>query len=46
MAAVMPASVRFVDLDAHVNDAAFTNAVLAIFDDWVAAGHIPAGTPA
>ncbi len=35
--------VRLVELDAHINDKAFTDQVLAIFDEWVAAGHIVAG---
>lgn len=43
MRSTMPASVRFEEVDAHINDAAFSDAVLRIFDEWVAAGHIPAG---
>jgi uncharacterized protein (UPF0261 family) len=39
----MPAGVRFEETDAHINDAAFSDAVLRIFDEWVAAGHIRAG---
>lgn len=38
----MPPSVRFEEIDAHINDAAFSDTVLRIFDDWVAAGHIRA----
>jgi len=37
------APVRLVELDAHINDAAFTDAVLEIFDDWVARGSIAPG---
>jgi uncharacterized protein (UPF0261 family) len=33
------------DLDLHINDRAFSDKALAIFDDWVAKGHIPAGKP-
>lgn len=32
--------VRLVELDAHINDAAFTDAVLQIFDAWIADGTI------
>jgi uncharacterized protein (UPF0261 family) len=39
----MPAGVRLEEIDAHINDAAFSDAVLRIFDEWVAAGHIRAG---
>ena len=38
-----PANVRLVELDAHINDAAFSDAVLAAFDAWVAAGVVPPG---
>jgi len=31
------------DLDAHINDAAFVDAVLSVFDRWVEQGHIPRG---
>jgi uncharacterized protein (UPF0261 family) len=37
----MPSHVRLEVLDAHINDDAFTDRVLAIFDEWVEAGHIP-----
>lgn len=40
----LPPSVRLVELDTHINDAAFSDAVLAIFDEWVAAGYIPRGS--
>ncbi|MEO8807244.1 MAG: Tm-1-like ATP-binding domain-containing protein [Burkholderiaceae bacterium] len=36
-----PPNVHRVDLDAHINDPAFTAAALAVFDRWVAEGHIP-----
>ena len=35
-----PTNVTLVELDAHINDAAFTAAVLRQFDDWVAAGIV------
>ncbi len=38
--------VERVELDAHVNDPAFADAVLAILDRWVAAGRVAPGTPA
>lgn len=31
------------DLDVHINDDAFVDQALAIFDRWVSAGHVPAG---
>lgn len=40
------APVELVELDAHINDAAFTDAALAVFDRWVAAGLIPTGAEA
>lgn len=33
-----PPNVQLVDLDAHINDASFHDAALAVFDGWVAAG--------
>lgn len=41
--AVCPPNVTLVELDAHINDTAFSDAVLAAFDAWVAAGVVPAG---
>lgn len=38
--------IEVLELDGHINDASFTDAVLATFDDWVKAGIIPPGTPA
>ncbi|MDZ4392202.1 Tm-1-like ATP-binding domain-containing protein [Cypionkella sp.] len=40
MRAVCPANVELVELDAHINDPAFSDAVLAQFDEWVAAGIV------
>lgn len=42
----LPATVQRVDLDAHINDAAFHEAALRVFDAWVARGLIPRGVPA
>jgi uncharacterized protein (UPF0261 family) len=35
-----PENVRLLELDTHINDAPFTEAVLALFDAWVAEGVI------
>ena len=32
---------RLIELDAHINDAAFADAVLAVLDDWIALGVVP-----
>ena len=40
--AACPANVTLVELDAHINDAAFAEAVLAVFDDWCARGIVKA----
>lgn len=37
--------VEVLELDGHINDASFTDAVLATFDDWVKAGIIRRGAP-
>jgi uncharacterized protein (UPF0261 family) len=37
-----PPNVTLVDLDCHINDAAFCDAVLAAFDGWIAAGTLRA----
>jgi uncharacterized protein (UPF0261 family) len=36
-------STRLVSLDAHINDEAFAQAALAVLDDWVRQGVVPAG---
>lgn len=38
-----PANVTLVELDTHINDAVFCDAVLALFDQWVAQGIVKAG---
>ena len=38
-----PANVRLVEIGAHINDAAFTEAALAVVDGWIAAGLLPKG---
>jgi uncharacterized protein (UPF0261 family) len=43
--AVQP-NTRLVELDAHINDAAFAQAALDIFDGWVRDGIVPPGAPA
>jgi uncharacterized protein (UPF0261 family) len=35
-----PANVTLLELDAHINDAAFTEAALRIFDSWCASGLV------
>ena len=37
---------RLVELDAHINDSAFCDAALQVFDAWVADGTVPAGSRA
>ena len=37
-----PPNVTLIDLDAHINDPAFTDAVLQVFDAWIAQGIIGA----
>lgn len=43
MRSAIPANVRLVETDAHINTPAFAEAVLKVFDDWVAEGVIPKG---
>jgi uncharacterized protein (UPF0261 family) len=43
MRAALPPGTPCIELDAHINDAAFCAAALQVFDQWVAQGHIPAG---
>jgi uncharacterized protein (UPF0261 family) len=38
--------VQLIELDAHINDAAFSEAVLQVFDDWVGRGLIAPGLAA
>jgi uncharacterized protein (UPF0261 family) len=38
------AGTRLVRVDAHINDAAFADAALAVLDDWVARGLVPRGS--
>lgn len=40
-AVIAPA--RLVELDAHINDAAFSDAVLQVLDDWIEQGVVPRG---
>ena len=42
MRAHCPANVRLVELDAHINDPAFSEAALAVVDAWIADGLLPA----
>ena len=37
---VMPAAAPMTEVDAHINDPEFCNAVLALFDQWVAQGIV------
>jgi hypothetical protein len=43
-AAVAP-GMRCIELDAHINDAAFADAALAVMDAWVEEGVVPRGVP-
>ena len=43
MRAAVPAAVPCVEVDAHINDAAFCDAALRVFDDWVARGLVAPG---
>jgi uncharacterized protein (UPF0261 family) len=43
-AAVAP-GMRCIELDAHINDAAFADAALAVLDAWVEEGVVPRGVP-
>ncbi len=35
-----PDNADLIELDAHINDAAFADRALAVFDDWVARGLV------
>jgi uncharacterized protein (UPF0261 family) len=39
----LPRNVALTEVDAHINDATFAEAALAIFDQWVSNGVIPQG---
>jgi uncharacterized protein (UPF0261 family) len=39
--AACPGNVQLVDLDAHINDPAFSEAALAVVDGWIATGILP-----
>jgi uncharacterized protein (UPF0261 family) len=41
----VPANAELVVLDAHINDQAFVDAALRVFDRWVAEGRIVAAAP-
>ena len=43
--AAVPAGLDCRALAAHINDPAFCDAALAVFDDWVARGLVPPGAP-
>lgn len=40
MRATCPSNVQFVEMTAHINDAAFCEQVLALFDEWVSDGVV------
>ncbi|MGO4607688.1 Tm-1-like ATP-binding domain-containing protein [Variovorax sp. 2RAF20] len=46
MRACTPANVRLIELDTHINDDAFADAALEVFDAWVSEGRIVAGASA
>ena len=39
--ATAPGNLELVEIDAHINDRAFADAALAVFDRWIAKGAIP-----
>ena len=43
MRAAAAPPLRCIELDAHINDDAFCDAALTVFDDWVAQGLVPPG---
>ena len=40
---VLPGKVQMSEIDAHINDRAFCDAALAVFDQWVADGTVQSG---
>jgi uncharacterized protein (UPF0261 family) len=46
MRGAVPAGSRCVELDAHINDPAFADRALQLFDEWVAQGLVPRGQAA
>ena len=45
MREAVPPGLPCIEVDAHINDAAFCDAALAVFDRWVAEGRIVTGRP-
>jgi uncharacterized protein (UPF0261 family) len=45
MREAVPPGLPCVEIDTHINDTAFCDAALAVFDGWVAEGRIVAGRP-
>ncbi|MEX0305650.1 MAG: Tm-1-like ATP-binding domain-containing protein [Leisingera sp.] len=45
LSATVAPTVQSTELDAHINDDAFAQAALGIFDGWVAEGTVPPGKP-
>ena len=43
MRAAVPVGTRCIELDAHINDSAFCEQALQVFDEWVAQGLVPPG---
>lgn len=41
----MKPPVQLIELDAHINDPAFSDVVMAVFDQWVEQGYLPCGSP-
>jgi uncharacterized protein (UPF0261 family) len=46
MRSVCPANVQYIETTAHINDAAFCDEVLRLFDQWISEDAIPATHPA
>jgi uncharacterized protein (UPF0261 family) len=45
LASAMGPGKRWVEVDAHINDVAFSEAAMQVFDTWVAEGKVPPGRP-